>query len=112
MNNSSATAARVRVAGLVVLFLASGATIWAGLRNRPPPSRPPPTTPETALAELKAGNERFKKSQRTRSAETRSDGDRRKELAKGQNAHRRRPVLCRQSRGSRIHLRPGVGPDF
>ncbi len=84
MNSFLTTSAKVRVAGLVVLFIASGATIWAGLRNRPP-AEPPPVTPETALEELKAGNERFKKSQRTRSAETRSDGDRRKELAKGQN---------------------------
>ncbi len=84
MNTVLTTSARVRVAGLAVLFLASGATIWAGLRNRPPVELPVSNTPETALAELKDGNERFKKSQRTRSTATRSDGDRRKELVKGQ----------------------------
>jgi carbonic anhydrase len=92
MSQPLSTAARVRVAGLVVLFLASGATIWAGLRNRPQPEPPPPTTPQTALDELKAGNERFKKSQRTRTVETRRDGERRKELAKGQ--HSIVGVLC------------------
>jgi carbonic anhydrase len=102
MSQPLSTAARVRVAGLVVLFLASGATIWAGLRNRPQPAAPPPDTPQAALDELKAGNERFQKSQRTRTVETRRDAERRKETAKGQ-----RPIVgalcCADSR---------VVPDF
>jgi carbonic anhydrase len=93
MSQPLSTGARVRVAGLVVLLLVSTATIWSGLRSRAPAEPPSqPKTPEAALAELKAGNERFKKSQRTRSTDTRNDGERRKELAKGQ-----RPiaaVLC------------------
>jgi carbonic anhydrase len=102
MSQPLSNAARVRVIGLIVLFLASGATIWAGLRNRRPAEPPPPDTPETALAELKAGNERFQKAQRTRSAETRADGDRRKATAKGQ--HPIAAVLgCADSR---------VVPDF
>jgi carbonic anhydrase len=112
MSQPLSTAARVRLIGLVVLFLASGATIWAGLRNRPPDEPPPPTTPETALTELKDGNERFKKSQRTRSVETRTDGERRKELAKGQ-----RPIAavlsCADSRAApELVFDQGLGRIF
>src|SRR5262249_7169463 len=52
----------------------------------------PPTTPQAALDELKAGNERFQKSQRTRTVETRRDAERRKDTAKGQ--HPIAGVLC------------------
>lgn len=83
MDKALSTSAKVRLTGLVVLLLASGATIWAGLRNRPVPESPP-STPEAVLDELKAGNQRFIKSQRTRSTETRADGERRKELARDQ----------------------------
>jgi carbonic anhydrase len=82
MNTTHSTATKVRLAGLVLLLLASGATIWAGVRNRPVPESL--ATPAEVLAELQAGNTRFKKSQRTRSTSTRGDGDRRKELAKGE----------------------------
>jgi carbonic anhydrase len=82
MNHPFSTAAKVRLALLVVLLLAAGATIWAGVRNHPAPEPPPPSTPDAVLAELKAGNERFVKSRRSRSAETRTDADRRKQLAK------------------------------
>jgi carbonic anhydrase len=74
----------VRLIGLVVLLLVSGATIWAGFHKDRPAPESPPDTPEKVLAELKAGNERFRKSQRTRSVATRRDADRRKELAGGQ----------------------------
>src|SRR5262245_38466559 len=84
MTNSLSTAAKVRLALLVVLLLASAATVWAGIRNRPAPEPPPPTTPDAVVAQLKAGNERFKKSQRTKSVDTRADGDRRNELSRGQ----------------------------
>ncbi len=85
MTDRLSTGAKVRLVGLVVLLLASGATIWAGLRDRPAAEPPPPRTPETALAELKAGNERFQKSRRTRSVNTRADAERRKDLAQGQH---------------------------
>jgi carbonic anhydrase len=85
MNRHVPSNTRVRFAGILVLLLASGATIWAGLRTRPQAETPSPTTPETALDELKAGNQRFVKSQRTRSTDTRADADRRKELTKGQH---------------------------
>jgi carbonic anhydrase len=90
MNNPLSTAARVRLALLAVLLLASAATIWAGVRNPPPPEPQPLTTSEAALAELKAGNERFVKSQRSRSIETRTDGERRKQLAK----EKQRPIAA------------------
>jgi carbonic anhydrase len=83
MQPALSTSAKVRLAGLAVLLLASAATIWAGLRNRPVPETTP-ATPAEALAELKAGNERFARSQRSRSTNTRADADRRKELVKGQ----------------------------
>jgi carbonic anhydrase len=82
----------VRLIGLLVLLLAFGATIWAGFDKERPAPESPPDTPAKALAELKAGNERFQKSERTRSANTRTDGARRKELAKGQ--HPFAAVLC------------------
>jgi carbonic anhydrase len=91
MSSVLSTSTRVRVALLVVLVLASAATIWAGMRQRPK-AEPATDTPETALAELKAGNERFQKSRRTRSTDTRTDAERRKETAKGQNPFA--AVLC------------------
>jgi len=84
MKKSGPPSAKVRFAGVVVLLLASGATIWAGLRDRPSAGTPAPITSEAALAELKAGNKRFVKSQRTRSVDTRGDAARRKEQANGQ----------------------------
>jgi carbonic anhydrase len=98
MNNFLSTAAKVRLALLVVLLLASGATIWAGIRNRPAPEPPPPSTPEAVLAELKAGNERFVKSQRSRSAETRADADRRKQLVKEKQRPIAATLCCADSR--------------
>ncbi len=84
MNKSIPPKPMVRFAGIVVLLLASGATIWAGLRDRPSAETPAPTTSAAALAELKVGNQRFVKSQRTRSIDTRGDAARRKEQSKGQ----------------------------
>ncbi len=97
MNNSLSTSGKVRLAGIVLLLVASGATIWAGLRNRPEPETPP-ATPEAALAELKAGNERFVKSQRTRSTDTRTDGERRKQLAKEKQRPIAAVLACADSR--------------
>jgi carbonic anhydrase len=84
MNDILSAGAKARLVGLVVLLLASAATIWAGFRNGPAPEAPPPQTPEAVLAELKAGNERFVRSQRTKSVETRGDAGRRKEQAQGE----------------------------
>ncbi len=90
MNNTLSSATRIRVVLLAVLVLASGATIWAGLRDRSPAEPAPPATADAALAELKAGNERFVKSQRTRSVESRTDGERRKLLAR----EKQRPIAA------------------
>jgi carbonic anhydrase len=62
MSTALSTSSHVRLAGLLMLLLASGAAIWAGLRNHP--------APKTPLEQLQAGNERFAES-------------RRKELARG-----------------------------
>jgi carbonic anhydrase len=84
MTNRLSTAARVQLVGLVVLLVASGATIWAGFRDRPGSEPPPPSTPQDVLAELKSGNERFTRSRRSKSADTRGDARRREALAKGE----------------------------
>jgi hypothetical protein len=68
---------------LAVLLLASGATIWAGVRNQSAP-KSPPVTPNDVLAELKAGNQIFVGTLRGEIAGTRGDDDRRKYLVKGQ----------------------------
>jgi carbonic anhydrase len=98
MTANLSTSGKVRLVAIAVLLIASGATIWAGLRNRPEPEPPSPTTPETALAELKAGNERFVKSQRTRSLETRSDAERRKQLARDPQRPIAAVLSCSDSR--------------
>jgi carbonic anhydrase len=97
MNNLLPSTAKVRLVGLLVLLLASGATIWAGFHSRPSPEPPSLRTPEEVLAELKAGNDRFRKSQRTKSTDTRGDAGRRSDQVR-----REKPiaavVICADSR--------------
>jgi carbonic anhydrase len=97
MNTTLSSSAKVRLFLLVVLVFASGATIWAGFRNRPVPESPP-TTPDEVLAELKAGNKRFQDSHRTRTVETRNDAQRRRELAKNPQRPIAAILTCSDSR--------------
>jgi hypothetical protein len=85
MASALSNGARVRVVLLAVLLLASGATIWAGVRSQSTP-KSPPVTPNDVLAELKAGNQIFVGTLRGEIAGTRSDDDRRKYLVKGRGA--------------------------
>jgi carbonic anhydrase len=98
MSTVLSSGARVRLLGLAVLLLASGATIWAGLRDQPAPEAAAPPTPAEALAELKAGNERFVKSLRTRTTDTRTDGERRKQLAREKQRPLAAILSCSDSR--------------
>jgi hypothetical protein len=85
MASAFSSGARVRVVLLAVLLLASGATIWAGVRSQAA-LKSPPVTPNDVLAELKAGNHTFVGTLRGENAGTRSDDDRRKYLVKGRGA--------------------------
>ena len=83
---------RTKLAAAVVLAAAVGAvTVWrAGGPGATAPAGP--ADPDGALAELRAGNNRFVTSSRTRSTDTRHDADHRRETARGQ--HPFATVLC------------------
>jgi carbonic anhydrase len=87
---------------VVVILVIGGMAFWQSwLAEKYEPS-PSPTEPAEALAELKKGNERYVASKRTMSTDTKHDGERRRETAKGQ--HPFAAILCCSD--SR------VGPEF
>ncbi len=81
-----------RLAAVVIGFVAFAAIVGLVLFLTGQSESPEPTTPAEALAELRAGNDRYATSHRTRSTDTAHDADDRRHLAREQ--HPFAAVLC------------------